>query len=332
MKNLSLYTVLLLLTMIAWSCDHDTETFDGPNLVDRFGPFTLLADLEVNRTTVDFAAGQAVRMTAQFNKNINFVIRITGQESGAVKIIEAFGRQLDETNAVWRGGTTELPFFREEMCLIELIIPEENLTQSVMVEVVGTRVYEGSLFADFESSLGNNVELGNFEFELTPNTGVRTDGNSAEGNSYYLMEGTDNVLRNFFCGLHVIKSSVTGSEYAPVPTTVPEDLYFNAFLYSDGRPHTIAVIEFVFDSNDNGAYDDTDALFKLDGDFPINWTGWRQISHTMADIGMTEEQVSKIVGIRLVLISDDNSQPTPPLEVAFGIDFMTFTSGGPLEL
>ena len=332
MKNISLYTVLLLLAMVVGSCDHETDTFDGPNLIDRFGPFNFTADLEVNRTTVDFSAGQAVRMTAQFNKNVNFVIQITGQESGAVKTIEAFGRQLDDTNAVWDGGTTDLPFFREETCTIELIIPEESLTQSVEVEIVGTRVYPGSLFTDFESGLAGNVEIGNFEFELTPNTGVRMDGNAAQANSYYLMEGTDNVLRNFFCGLHIIGAGVTGSEYAPVPTTVPEDLYFNAFLYSDGRPHTIAVIEFVFDSNDNGSVDESDALFKLDGDFPIDWTGWRQISHTMADVGMTEEQVSKIVGIRLVLISNDAAQPTPPLEVAFGIDFMTFTSGGPLEL
>ena len=95
------------------------------------------------------------------------------------------------------------------------------------VEIVGTRVYPGSLFADFESGLAGNIEIGNFEFELTPNTGVRMDGNAAQSNSYYLMEGTDDVLRNFFCGLHIIRSGVTGSEYAPVPTTVPEDLYFN---------------------------------------------------------------------------------------------------------
>ncbi|MEL6657583.1 MAG: hypothetical protein AAFY36_18435 [Bacteroidota bacterium] len=334
MKNISIYSVLLLLTMVVWSCDHDTETFDGPNLVDRFGPFNILADLEVNRTTVDFGAGEDVRMTARFNKNVNFVIRITGMESGAVKTIEAFDSELNASNAIWDGGTTELPLFREEMCRIELIIPEENnLTQEAMVEIVSTRVYEGSLFTDFEDNPGTDIELGNFEFELTNETGRRSDGTAAQGDWFYLFEGTDNVVGNFFVGLININSTITGNTYAPVPTTVPEDLWFNAFLYADGGPHGIAVIQFVYDSNDSGAFEDgQDQTFQVDGDYPLGFEGWRHINHTMADIGMTEEQVSKIVAIRALLISDMNSQPNPPLQVDFGLDFLTFTSGGPLEL
>lgn len=327
--------LLALVGVVAFSaCDHDTDQFDGPNLVDRFGEFQLLEGLQVNRTTVDFSAGEDVRMTAKFNKRVDFIIRITGLSSGAVKNIEGFARELDASNAIWDGGTTELPFFGLEQCRIELIVPEApEVMEEAQVEVVGTKQYEGSLFTDFEEDPLDDIFFGNFEFELTGNSGRRSDGMAAEGNWYYLFEGTDNVVSNFFVGLIDIKSSITGEAYAPVPTTVPEDLWFNVFMHADGGLHGIAVIQFIYDSNDSGAFEDgQDAAFQLDGDFPLSWVGWRHINHTMADVGMTEEQVSKIVAIRVLLISDMNSQPDPPLQVDFGIDFLTFTSGGPLEL
>ncbi len=335
MKNSIVTFLFLSLVITVFStCDHDTDQFDGPNLVDRFGEFQLVEPLMINRTTVDFSAGEDVRMTARFNKSVNFTIQLTGTESGAVKLINGFDNALDETNAIWKGGTTELPFFREELVEVELIIPEAGpLMQTGTVEIVGTKVYEGNLLTDFEADPLDNIFFGNFEFELTNNTGRKNDGLAAEGDWYYFFEGTDNVVPNFFAGLIDIKSTITGNAYAPIPTTVPEELYFNTFLYADGGPHGIAVIQFIYDSNDTGAFEDgQDAAFQIDGDYPLNWVGWRQYSHTMADVGMTEEQVSKIVAIRVLLISDMNSQPNPPLQVDFGIDYLTFTAGKALEL
>jgi hypothetical protein len=315
------------------SCAHETDEFDGPLLIDRFGEFTVIDSLEVDRASVDFSAGESVTFSAQFNKRINWVVVITGKETGAVKIIEGFDNTLGASNAQWSGGVTELPFFNEEQCTVELIIPEEDsLTMTAEVEVLGKKVYEGSVFTDFEEEPADNIFFGNFEFELTPNSGRQQD-NPANGDWYYLFEGTDDVVSNFFVGLININSSITGQTYAPVPTTVPEDCYFNAFIYADGGPHGIAVIQFVYDANDSGAYEESaDQIFQIEGDYPLNWVGWRQISHSMADLGMTEEQLSKIVTIRALLISDMNSQPSPPLQVDYGLDFLTFTAGGPLKL
>lgn len=316
------------------SCDHETDTFDGPDLIDRFGEFIVIDSLGQSRTTVDFSAGENVVFTAQFNKNIEWIIEIVGQESGARKLIEGFDKDIDASNATWVGNTTELPFFRNEMCSVKITVPEEpDFIDSAMVEITGLKAYEGALFTDFEGDLGNNIDPGNFEFELTPNTGVKTDSLAAQGESYYYFEGTDNLNPNFFVGLININSTIAGSTYASFPTTIPENLYFNCFLYSDGGPHGIAVIQFVFDSNDNGVFDDgVDQTFQLDGDFPLNWTGWRHIHHSMADVNMTQAQLEKLVSIRVLLISDNNAQPNPPLQVDFGIDFMTFTQDGPLEL
>ena len=47
---------------------------------------------------------------------------------------------------------------------------------------------------------------------------------------------------------------------------------------------------------------------------------------------MTQAQADDIVGVRVVLISDNSAQPATPRQVAFGIDYITFTAGGPLAL
>jgi hypothetical protein len=334
MKNKIFFPLFLLAALLfAPGCDHDTDTFDGPNLVDRFGEFSLIEGLQISQPTVDFSSGETVFFTAKFNKRINFQVFITGSESGAVKLIEGFDSELNAGNATWSGGTTDLPLFRDEMCSVELLIPEaDSLSFTGEVEVLGTKVYEGSLFTDFEEDPVDDILFGNFEFELTANTGRTNDGKAAQGDWYYYFEGTDNVVPNFFTGLIDIKASITGETYAPLPTTVPEDLFFNCFVLSDAGPHGIAVIQIIYDSNDSGEFEDgQDAAFPI-GDLNLNWVGWRHISVNLAEIGMTEEQVSKIVAVRALLISDMNSQPSPPLQVGYGLDFITFTAGGPLEL
>ena len=327
---LCVFSALLFLS----GCDRDTENFDGPSLVNRFGEFTLIEPLTVSRNTVDFDAGEVVSFGASFNKEVEWFVEIKGLESGAVKIVEGFSNELTDVNAVWEGGTTTLPFFNLERCAIELIIPtEDSLSFVDTVEVTGLKNYEGSLFTDFEQDLGSNLFFGNFEFEFTNLTGRRSDIPAGQGDFFYYFEGTDRNVPNFFVGLVDISAQVTGQTYIPLPSSDPEDVFFNAFIYTDGGPHGIAVIQFIFDSNDSGAFEDgTDQTFQLPGDFPLSGEGWNQISHPMSEVGITEEQLEKLVGLRILLISDMNSQPNPPIAVDYGIDFITFTQGGPLEL
>lgn len=334
MKRFQYKSILAIAILFSVAgCDHDTDP-DGPNLVDRFGPFNVVVPLSVNTTSVDFTAGEAVIFTAQFNKNVDWRIEITGLQSGAVRRIEGFDREINAGNATWTGGTTILPFFKNEMCAVQLTVPEEpDFIDSAQVEIIGTKIYPGSLFTDFEDPPGQNIEFGNFEFELTNQSGRQNVLTAGQGDWYYFLEGTDNVVPNFFVGLANISSTITGQTYAPMPSTVPAQVFFNCLMYHDGSPNGIAVIQFAYDSNDNGVFDDgPDETFQLPGDFPLNWVGWRHIHHSMADVGISSEKLQKIVAIRLLLISDLNSQPNPPQPVRYGTDFITFTQGGPLQL
>lgn len=325
--------LLLVIGLGAAGCDHLTEPIDGPRLIDRFGGFVLLEPLEASLSTADFAAGQQIVFTAGFNKQVDWVLEITGQSSGAIKRIEGFSNELTGANARWDGGTTELPFFSTELCDVTLIIENEDTdTLRTTVEVLSTKVYDGDLVADFNQPAGSDIFVGNFEFEFDPASGLSSEVFPAEGEFFYLLRGTDNVLNNFFVGLIDIKASITGQTYFPVPTSVPEDLYFNMFLYSFETPHTIAVVQLIFDSNGSGEFEDgQDQVFPY-GDIIVNWEGWLPFSKPLSEIGMTQAQVQQIVAVRVLLISDNNSQPSPPLPVDFGIDYITFTAGGPLQL
>ncbi|MEM6966893.1 MAG: hypothetical protein AAF573_19165 [Bacteroidota bacterium] len=339
MKKSLIYNIIFTGALIFTisGCSHETDTFDGPSLVDRFGPFSVLQDLEVSQSTVDFAAGETAFFTAEFNKNVNWVLEITGTVSGAVKRIEGFERTLNATTALWDGGTTDLPFFTSEVCDVVLTIPEEpSYLGTATIEALSTRSYAdvGVLVTDFETAQPGVVQR-NFDFKFSALTGRRDDIPAAEGDFFLFLEGTNNGAGDpFFIGLYEILASVTGETYIPVPTTIPEDLYFNFFVYSDGRPYGIAIVDFAVDTDDDGVFNESvDAVINPFGETRLDWVGWRQISFPMSTLGnITQEQLEKLVALRLIMISDDAQQPNPPEAVAYGADFMIFTSGGPLEL
>ena len=79
----------------------------------------------------------------------------------------------------------------------------------------------------------------------------------------------------------------------------------------------------------------TDMLHER-ADFPAGTTrytaGWRAVGIPLSETAITRAQAQEIVAVRVLLISDANAQPSPPLPVAFGIDYITFTAGAPLDL
>ena len=321
--------LLLVVGLGVTGCDHLTEP-DGPRLIDRFGDFAVLDPLAVDRVSVDFAAGESVTFTGRFNKQVNWVVEITGQESGAVKRLEGFSATLDAMNAQWRGGTTELPLFKDEPVEAALFVPEEmSDTTRVMIEVVTPRTYPGEVAADFEGS--DDITVGNFEFEFE-GAGISAEVPPAQGDGFYLFRGTDDVLTNFFVGLIDIRPRDDASFFT-VPTAVPEDLYLNFFLYSFGTPNTIAVVQVITDGNGSGGFEDGQDTVYPAYDAPVDGVGWQAIGVRLSDIGITSStEAAEIVALRVLLISDENNQPNPPVQVDFGIDYLTFTAGGPLEL
>ena len=317
--------------LLAGGCDHVTEP-DGPNLIDRFGDFALLDSLTASQAAVDFAAGEVVTFEARFNKQVNWVIEITGDSSGAVKRLEGFSAEITPENARWSGGTTELPLFKDETVTAALFVPAEaSDTSRTAVEVLTPRLYPGIVVADFEG--GEPIVVTNPEFEFDFN-GITAEVPPAQGDGFYLLRGTDDVVaNNFFIGLITLRPA--DGDYFEVPTTVAEDLYFNCFLRGFGTPNTIAVVELEVEGVSAPVPLGTDVEFPNLG--IVDFEGWQLYSEAATSFGqfgagLTDEQVQRITGVRVVLISDNNNQTTPPNQVEYGIDYITFTAGGPLEL
>ena len=318
----------LAFAAVAIGCDHQTE-FDGPGLIDRFGDFNLIEPLAADRSAVNFEAGQTVAFSARFNKQTDWVVEITGEQSGAVKRIEGFSNEVSAENAVWRGGTTDLPLFKGEPATARLFFPNEpgSDTTTVDLAVLTARDYPGSVLAAFEG--GDDVTVGNFEFELE-GAGISAEVPPGQGDGFFLFRGTDDVVSNFFVGLIDIRQP--GGGFVDVPTTVPSNSYVNFLIRGFNTPNTIAVVQVIADGNGSGAFEDgQDTVFPF-GDVPVDFGDWRLFSKPLSELGMTQEQAGQIVAVRVLLISDNNNQPNPPLPVDFGIDYITFTAGGPLEL
>ena len=192
LRRAGLLVVLGGLVLGLAACEHVTEPIDGPRLVDRFGDFALLDPLEASRAAVDFASGEDVVFSARVNKQVNWTIEITGQESGAVKRLEGFSNELDADEARWQGGTTELPLFKTEPAEVALFFPGEEAADTLRttVEVVTPRPYPGAVVTGFEGA-GARITVGNFEFEFAGSAGLSEEVPAGEGDQFYLLRGTD---------------------------------------------------------------------------------------------------------------------------------------------
>ncbi|MEM9666700.1 MAG: hypothetical protein AAF970_17345, partial [Bacteroidota bacterium] len=243
-------TALLVMLLAFASCSHETSIVDGPLLTNRFGPFVQLEPLEASVQTVDFATGQRASFTAVFSKEVEWTLEIRGDESGALKRIEGFSRELNAENSSWDGSTTELPFFKAETVTASLIVddPDAGDPVSTGLEVLSPRSYPGSLFANFEAPDTRTAEVRDFEFDLnTTDTGVSSEVPAGEGNNFLLLRtnGGQPVADAFFDGLVNIYPSENRAGLFSIPSSIPEDIHLNFFLYSFGSPLSLANIEIV---------------------------------------------------------------------------------------
>ena len=107
--------IVLSLASLFLSCERDVF-IEGPSLETMLGPFELIQKFEVSNQNVDFYNGEITFFTAEFSKEVDWKVIVTGSESGAVKSITGRDISLFENNATWDGSTTSFPMFKQENC------------------------------------------------------------------------------------------------------------------------------------------------------------------------------------------------------------------------
>jgi len=319
---------LLLLLTVLFSCRKDEEgIFEGPDLNDVYGEFSVLTSLEVNQPNVDFADGQTVFFTCELSKVIDWQLTITGQTSGAEKFITGTGRNLDAESSTWYGSTTNFPMFKSEICDVLLTFNGENDTLFTSVTVDQPKTNNGFVIADFET--GWNSSWTTF---IQSGTGmdfnIKTNDSAPNENSYYNMEGM--VDWDWLTGLVDFNASAYGSTTIPLSEN-GDNLYFNAIVYgAPGLPNSRVLFRFDEDENEDGSFNVSNED-QFGYEIIIQWEGWQLITVRYADMvgngnGGNIHNPDKLNKVSVLHLADPASGMAKS-----GIDYLIFTENAPLQ-
>lgn len=328
---LPLFSAVILMA----SCTKDTTSFDGPSLTDIYGEFSILNSLTVSSASVDFSAGQTLNCFAEFSKNVNWKIEITGQTSGGKNIIEGFSRLVDATNSIWDGSASTLPMFRNEECVVMLTIENEADTLYENVTITGVKPIIGLLLSDFEDVW--NPGWSSFIQSGADMSFIITDAQSAgQGSKYYDMGGT--VDWDWLLGLIDIPGSAYGAPTFSLNSN-PNNVYFNVMLSKvPGITNGIVLFQFREDDNGDGIYTEGEEdLFSKE--IKLTGTdGWQLISSKYADlptlvngaaadpIGNGLHEPNKLMTVSILMLAN----PLTGYSQAY-MDMLLFTENEPFK-
>jgi hypothetical protein len=333
MKNSAIIGILGLVLVTVVSCERNEDDFQGPFLDNIFGPFSVLEDFDVSNRNVDFESGETTTFTAIFSKQVDWELHITGQTTGAHKVIEGFSSELNAGNARWNGTTTNVPLFAAEQCAVELRIPSDSTIIYDTLTVASLRMIEGLVVADFESGV-------NSSWNIFAQSGadmsffINDDVPSAQGSMYYDMGGA--VTWDYLIGLIEFPASEHGSPTFDLSND-PTQVYFNVMLYlPEGISNEIVLFQFREDDNGDGVFtENSEDMFAME--LTGLEAGWQQISVRYADLetlvngapaspfGNGLYEADKLLRVSALFLANPASGYSQTL-----MDYLIFTEGGPL--
>ena len=326
--------IVICLSLFSLNACKKQATFDGPSIEELYSSFKLLEDFKADKTTVSFAAPESVTFTAKFSKVVAWTITINGATSKAKKIITGQGKQIDATNALWKGSTTELPMFRAENVTATLSIDGQTTTYSLPIEIKTAAINNGLVIADFETGLLSSwtkfIQSG-----ASMDFGVKDDDLAPQDTKYLKMHGIVNW--DWLIGLIDFPASAYGTSKTLPLSTNPDEVYFNCLIYGVANTNeSIVLFQFREDENGDGNISGS-ADDEYDLQVKVNWVGWKLVSIKYTDLpylnngqaappkGNSQHNPDKIGKISMLHLAD----PAGGL-ASTKIDYIIFTQYGPL--
>ncbi len=331
-------SLLFIIFLCFISCREDADTFDGPSIIEIAGDFKFLSDFSANKTTVDFANGETVDFSAQFNKPISWTLTIVGETTKATKIITGSSKSISASNGRWNGSTTNFPTFSAENCTATLTFKDLADTARISLKTLSPKKIDAFIIADFEAGLNSKwttfVQSGTqIDFK------VKTDNLAPEGKKYLNMAGAVNF--DFLIGLIDFPAKAYGTAVTFPLAVNPESVYFNCLIYgvpdSTAANRSIVLFQFKEDENGNGVFNGVNEdLYAYE--IRVDWEGWRLISVKYSDLTSLENgqpatpkgnglrNPDKLGLISMLYLADPNNG-----FASTKIDLLSFSSNKPIE-
>ena len=336
MKNLKF--LLFVLTFFFISCEKDK--FEGPMLDNPNVEIEILQPLEVLGST-DFSNNQNTYFKASFTKQVDWKIKIKGLNSGSVKIISGNSAYIDQSNSLWDGSPTKVPFFLgEEDCYVKLFF--EMPDTSIVKDSIGINIQSPKLY-----NVENTVLITNYESGFNPNfTGFFNAGTSplgsigvgGAGQGVKFLQQYGSCNWDWLIGYVDYYSAHWWDQNDLVSD--PSQVYFNIMINgdstisdADGLPNSLFKLEFYEDENGDGYYD-SNTEDRYDYEFDVNWNGWKMVSICYNDVdklvlatngGDGIRNPSSISNVRTLLLADPISG-----DAKADVDFLIWSIGSPI--
>ena len=279
-------TLILFLGLVCFLHSCTKKEFEGPSIEILYGEFEVIEPLKLTNKTPSFSSNEQVGFHCEFNKPVQWKIAIHGQSTGASREITGFSNLIDSNMIVWSGGPSQVPFFSEEACAIELTFENEIDTLRDTITIVSAKTYENGVWLeDFEDGLPAdglvyyNTDGGGMTFSLA-------NDNALLGGSYFKMGGRVNwdwPLGNLDLPINIANAGQSSN-----------DLYINIGILSDLKDlHTGQFINILIseetdtpfndnlDNNASDLFESTMEVYKIK--VPVDWNGWQLKSFKYSD-------------------------------------------------
>ena len=327
--------IFLFISVLCLTHSCTKKEFEGPLIETLYADFELIESLSITNKSPNFSAKEQVGFHCKFNKPVEWKISIMGRSTNATRFITGFSSVIDSNNILWNGGPSQIPFFSEEECVVELTIENEIDTIRDTINIISAKNYEDGIWVEsFENGFPENGLVhynndgGGMTFSLASDDALL-------GNYYYKMGGRV----NWDWALGAIDLPLNISD----ATQNPEELYLNIGILSDLQDlHTGQFIniliseetEVPFNDNPNNnasdIFESNMEVYKMK--IPVDWEGWQLKSFRYSDfepVSANDPNInfnmnpSDIRAIRISCQACPSSSGNPVCPENFGKDVRT---------
>ncbi|MCS6824673.1 MAG: hypothetical protein NZ529_10290 [Cytophagaceae bacterium] len=283
MKNLKKIPNLLFLLSVwsiifLYSCKHPENFKDhiGPSICES-STFAFINEPTLNKTAIDLNV-DTLKITAQFNEEVPWQVKISGTISGSIKRFKGYGSSI---HLKWLGNPDTNIFFKNENCIVTFKIGCKVSVEKTF-SISNTNKFKNFNYlvydADGNGYVATPISYGTYATHTTVTPGPSTLPESPAGGRYWSTVGNSGSTKVwYFGGLDF--SLPPGPSSSPALSrlgTDPDKVYFNFFVNSNGNTVSIPVVTFL----EGGVQRNYNII--------TNKTGWQYVSFKLSQANIVD--------------------------------------------